>query len=182
MEISPDSIKSQSTTITIESTRPETKTKQQLTYDIDPFTYLPLFNFSLPALPHEENLIFEPKFFQKLLNYPCKYKNCLLNFHSKKELESHISSHKTFKCSYDNCNKSYCNKKNLDFHVESFHRKIMRYKCKFCGKKYVKSEAKNIHERMIHTNVKPYGCACGKFFVSKYYLNKHNRFNHNQIS
>lgn len=88
---------------------------------------------------------------------------------------------KIFKC--DICQKLYKHMKGLKHHTK-IHDDIKSSKCGFCPETFIHYSSKVLHERRIHTKLKPYKCSNGcdnRTFFSKAELNLHNQRFHSLI-
>ncbi|KAH8302702.1 hypothetical protein KR044_009780 [Drosophila immigrans] len=77
------------------------------------------------------------------------------------------------------CGKAFNHLANMKLHYKVVHQKIKDYACRFCPKRFSKSQYLKCHEN-IHTGETPYACqTCGKSFKHYGTLSKH-RQSHNR--
>lgn len=93
--------------------------------------------------------------------------------------QQHSLRKKNFFCEFSDCNRSYTTAGNLKNHMKA-HRGDFSYKCSTgsCQKSFRTKYALQLHERAIHTKVKPYICEmtdCEKSYNTLYRLKSHLR-------
>jgi DNA-directed RNA polymerase subunit RPC12/RpoP len=69
-----------------------------------------------------------------------------------------------FQCTFPGCNKVFSKQTNLKSHSRIHHTE-RNYACQDCGACFRRSHDLKRHQRSLHSDVKPFGCArCGKRF------------------
>ena len=106
--------------------------------------------------------------------YRCKYKGCGVKKTSQEELYEHIrSDHPVRRYLCDTCPMSFNTSHQLESHKVSHNKDSRPYQCKYCEKKFGRSDILARHY-IIHTGDKPYKCeVCEKKFNRRYHLNVH---------
>jgi hypothetical protein len=115
-------------------------------------------------------------------SYPCFYQHMQAHFNQKKErmkcrycersymnkhfLRNHEKTHtdpETYECMYPGCNKSYNNLLTYRQHICTAHQ-VDRKQCKTCLETFASYEKLVAHTDLVHPEVRPHRCYCGKSF------------------
>ncbi|XP_034949843.1 zinc finger protein 3 homolog [Chelonus insularis] len=105
---------------------------------------------------------------------------CGKRYYTNSELARHVQKHsdkRKHPCHL--CETAFLSRPELNRHLK-YHNGVKKFKCNLCSKSYYESGHLKVHMR-VHTGEKPFVCKCGKAFITKSKLIRHEKIHNKKM-